>query len=289
VIYRKKILLALIGASGNGADPDTTRYLLFLMTRQQETPAYDFVPGKQGPFSYTAEEDLRTLIEKDLVKVHNGRVHLNSEPQELKGKDPALLHQLVQDHRDFTIGQYLQMIALWYPYWLINCSMASGLLSSIQWKKVSESRPVSSKTSLYTIGYEGISIETYFNRLLEKDVKLLADVRRNAFSHKFGFSRNNLQNCCNELNIIYIHIPELGIASAERKQVQGSAGKNGLFLKYQEDISAASEKQQYILELLREHKRIALTCFEADPCDCHRSRLALALGKRDSSLVTEHL
>ncbi len=32
-----------------------------------------------------------------------------------------------------------------------------------------------------------------------------------------------------------------------------------------------------ILNLLREHKRIALTCFEANICQCHRKHLAEAI------------
>ena len=35
--------------------------------------------------------------------------------------------------------------------------------------------------------------------------------------------------------------------------------------------------QTVILNLLKQHKRIALTCFEANICQCHRKHLAEAI------------
>jgi len=37
--------------------------------------------------------------------------------------------------------------------------------------------------------------------------------------------------------------------------------------------------QTKIIELLTKYKRIALTCFEADICQCHRKPLAEAIAK----------
>jgi hypothetical protein len=41
-------------------------------------------------------------------------------------------------------------------------------------------------TVIYTLGYEGISLEAYINKLIKNDVKLLCDVRKNPLSRKFG-------------------------------------------------------------------------------------------------------
>ena len=43
-----------------------------------------------------------------------------------------------------------------------------------------------------TIGYEGLSLEQYIVTLLINDVRVLCDVRKNAYSQKFGFSKNQL-------------------------------------------------------------------------------------------------
>ena len=54
------------------------------------------------------------------------------------------------------------------------------------------------------------------NILIKNDVKVLCDLRRNAFSHKFGFSKNRLQDSLTKLEIEYVHIPQLGVASTRR-------------------------------------------------------------------------
>ena len=57
------------------------------------------------------------------------------------------------------------------------------------------------------------------NILIKNDVKVLCDLRRNAFSHKFGFSKNRLQVAWTKLEIEYVHIPQLGVASTQRKDL----------------------------------------------------------------------
>jgi uncharacterized protein (DUF488 family) len=53
-----------------------------------------------------------------------------------------------------------------------------------------------------------------------------------------------------------------------------------LFTIYRKDnLSKTTDTQTDILNLLKEHKRIALTCFEANICQCHRKHLAEAIEK----------
>lgn len=54
-------------------------------------------------------------------------------------------------------------------------------------------------------------LEQYLNKLIENDVKVLCDVRRNPISMKFGFSKHQLIKACNGVGIEYKHIPEVGI------------------------------------------------------------------------------
>ena len=64
-----------------------------------------------------------------------------------------------------------------------------------------------------------------------------------------------------------------------------------LFAEYRKTtLSETGGTQQQILELLSKNKRIALTCFEAEPCQCHRSHLAEALAQSQASeFVVKHL
>lgn len=48
-----------------------------------------------------------------------------------------------------------------------------------------EFQPKREQNTLFTIGYEGISIDTYINKLLANQIKTLVDVRKNAYSNKW--------------------------------------------------------------------------------------------------------
>lgn len=104
-------------------------------------------------------------------------------------------------------------------YRKINSEIAKNILSTSKLKKITIAKPKLSQTILFTIGYEGISLETYLNRLIENDVKLLVDVRSNPLSMKYGFSKNTLNKYCQSIGIEYEHIPEVGIQSQERKHL----------------------------------------------------------------------
>jgi uncharacterized protein (DUF488 family) len=167
-----------------------------------------------------------------------------------------------------------------YPYYAINSTVAPKLLNREQLKKVQDSRPVSNDTILFTLGYEGISLEAYLNRLLKNDVKVLVDVRNNPLSQKYGFSKTTLQRSCNSVNIDYIHFSEVGIQSELRQELIDQGDYDNLFNAYKrKTLSKTIPTQEKILGLLRTKKRIALTCFEADICQCHRKHLAEAITR----------
>ena len=144
---------------------------------------------------------------------------------------------------------------------------------------------------MFTIGYEGISLEMYLQKLVKNNVKLLVDVRKNPLSMKFGFSKTLLKRYCNSLDIEYIHIPEVGINSDKRQELDTQADYDRLFADYRKTtLSETCAHQKQIFDLLKKHNRIALTCFEAKPCQCHRSHLAEAVAKSpDFNYSLKHL
>jgi uncharacterized protein (DUF488 family) len=134
------------------------------------------------------------------------------------------------------------------------------------------------ETVLYTIGYEVISLERYLNRLIRNNVKLLCDVRKNAFSMNSGFSKSQLKNACEGVGIQYVHIPEVGINSDKRRELNPQIDYDLLFKEYKEiNLSKTLNYQKEIFKLLEENKRIALTCFEVDTCQRHMTHLAEAI------------
>jgi uncharacterized protein (DUF488 family) len=95
---------------------------------------------------------------------------------------------------------------------------------------------------------------------------------------KYGFSKSQLQNACENLDIYYVHIPDLGISSDKRQSLNSQNDYDRLFKEYEKTTLISENKAIYnVLELLKKHKRIALTCFEANHCQCHRGTLAKAI------------
>jgi len=45
------------------------------------------------------------------------------------------------------------------------------------------------------------------------------------------------------------------------------------------NLTQTKSSQEKILNLLEKHHRVALTCFEANICQCHRKHLAEAIEK----------
>jgi len=109
---------------------------------------------------------------------------------------------------------------------------------------------------------------------------VLCDVRKNSLSMKYGFSKTQLQKACEGVGIKYKHIPDLGIDSDKRQELNTQTDYNNLFKIYRNDILTKTRSQQEeIIELLKTYERVALTCFEANIYQCHRKHLAEAIAK----------
>jgi len=116
--------------------------------------------------------------------------------------------------------------------------------------------------------------------LIQDGVTLLCDVRRNAFSHKYGFSKNTLGKACEGVGIRYEHLPELGIASGERRELKTQADYDALFAVYErESLPKQKEALARIRAWVSDDERVALTCFEKLPHQCHRHCVAEALAQ----------
>ena len=290
MFYRRKLVLALFEKVAGNLEETRLQKLLFLLTREQSSPAYDFVPYKYGCYSYSLKADLRVMVQKDWLNLSEEGYSLSTERNylgTLNSSDHSILSDTVDSYRKMSIKDITRHTYLNFPYYAINSTIAKSILSAEHLKEVENARPSSSQTVLYTIGYEGISLEAYLNKLIRNDVKLLVDVRRNPFSRKYGFSKRLLSDFCDGLGIGYIHIPEVGIDSSKRQELNIQEDYDALFKEYRNTVLLeTSSAQQKILDLLEEHKRIALTCFEADKCQCHRSYLA---EKLQESLTSGYL
>lgn len=283
MFYRRKIVLSILQGCGGRLNKVAIQKLLFLFASRQIRPEYEFVPYLYGCYSFSAAADFSAMIKHGhLAEVDDAYVptsHLNYSEQ-LKDADRAILKDIVSQFGNTSTQQLIKHTYMNYQYYAINSSIGDKVLTREKWEQIQSSKPTSTKTILYTIGYEGSSLENYLNRLIQNDVRVLVDVRANPLSMKFGFSKNQLKDFCGKLHIRYVHIPQVGIKSEYRQELTGQPAYDELFVRYNQEIIPQTLKlQQEILQLLADEERIALTCFEADICQCHRTHLARAITK----------
>jgi len=281
MFYRRKIILALLQAFEGQLPKISLQKLLFLFTNRQIKPDYDFVPYHYGCYSFSANADLTAMVGHSLLsedKTSFTKIDKVNYVSALHEKDKKILVDIIATYGKLSTNSLIKLTYLNYHYFAINSVKAKEILTEEQYSKVLKAKPKSSKTTLYTIGYEGISLEAYLNRLIKNDVKVLVDVRNNPLSMKFGFSKTQLKNFCASLDIEYLHIPQVGIQSEQRQELNSQADYDKLFDTYKKsNLRQTTSYQEQILNLLKLKKRIALTCFEANICQCHRKHLAEAI------------
>ena len=193
--------------------------------------------------------------------------------------EDQLVLQLVKKEYNKMLGKKLvKSLYLQHPYYAINSEIAADILSAAEMKLVTAQIPTDSAPHFFTIGYEGISLEEYLNKLIKENVKVLCDVRKNALSQKFGFSKNQLSTACWKVGITYLHMPELGISSEYRQTLEKQDDYERLFELYERKILPTQmDSLSKLKSLVEKHGRIAITCFEACEKQCHRGRVAIAI------------
>jgi uncharacterized protein (DUF488 family) len=276
--YRRKVVLSLIQKLGDKCDKIKLQKMLFLYNQKQQNPVYDFIPYHYGCYSYSLNADLATMVKKKLL-VETQKYFINNSEENyiatLNINDQQSISEIVKSYGNNSNIDLMRYTYINFPYYAINSKIARRILPTKYCKKIGNAIPRSSKKILFTIGYEGISLEKYLNKLLQNDIKILVDVRKNPLSMKYGFSKTLLKRYCESIGIQYLHFPEVGIASNKRQELKSKMDYENLFSQYcKSTIVTTKESQKEILALLRNSSRIALTCFEANETMCHRKYLA---------------
>ena len=283
---RHRVLLALLDALGEPVGSTDFQKLLFLYTREVEsTPSYDFVPYRFGCFSFTSYADKRRLIAQDLLKDDEQTWSLTDRGRRIVRRgviSPSAFARFSRQYIGLRGDSLIADVYRRFPYYAIRSEIIEKVLPERGARAVIEAaRPPKRIPGLVTIGYEGKTLETYLNQLLTDDVTLLCDVRRNPLSRKYGFSKSTLSHACEGVGIRYEHLPELGIPSEQRQGLETQTDYDRLFAEYERHALRRQTKALIrIAQWVREAaERVALTCFELLPHQCHRHCVAEALEK----------
>lgn len=285
ILPRRRRLLALLDAFGGRVGNVDFQKLLFLYCQEPNAgPFYEFVPYKFGAFSFTSYADRRRLIEfglleddADVWRIAAAGKRLATGSQEPRMSEFATRYRRTRG--DALVAEAYRR----FPYYAVRSEIAGRVLKgdAPALKRIDAVRPKAATGILATIGYEGHSLESYLNVLLQAGVTLLCDVRRNPISRKYGFSKRTLANGCDGVGIRYEHLPDLGIASDRRRSLETQADYDDLFAEYEAtDLPARSEPLATIEGWLASGAGVALTCFERLPQQCHRHCVADALTRR---------
>jgi len=284
--YRQKLLLGLLEEFGGSlSNTDFQKYLFLFSEIQGADRKYFFVPYKQGCFSFQSYVDRRYLKSSDYIE--------DTNVWELKDKtkkyfdlltdaDRFKLRKFKKDFVSLKGDKLIEYVYLNYPYYTIYSKIIDRILSKEQQAKINNVVSMDivkdETVKLFTLGYEGISPEEYLNKLIKNNIKTVVDVRKNPLSRKYGFSKSQLTILLDNLNIKYVHIPSLGICADKRTNLKTIDDYNKLFEDYEKTVLInQKESLNELFKILSTDKRIALTCFEANPLMCHRSRIAKQL------------
>jgi uncharacterized protein (DUF488 family) len=278
--YRRKIILSLLQEFGGKLTNIDFQKFLFLVSELQKEKSFDFVPYKYGCYSFQASNDKRILIKYGLLENKEELVKKDNIDYlfGLKDKDKQAIKFVKSSYGHLSGKDLIRIVYKKFPYYSVNSLVANTVLNEVELRDLSLHRPINEETALYTIGYEGKSLEKFLNELYQKDVKVLIDVRKNPVSMKFGFSKNQLEDATEKLNIKYLHLPNLGIDSSKRKSLKSKSDYSNLFIEYSKIVIPSNiDSLKKIDDLIKINKRVAITCFEKDFCDCHRSKVSEAI------------
>jgi len=269
--------------------------LLFLFTQKQTNKTFDFVPYRYGCFSFQANQDLATLKTYGYLTFSDegNTIRLNKSDNTIPSiniSDRQYINEIKSEFGLLSQTELIKYTYIHYPYYATKSVIAKEMLNEEQMQKIRLQIRRYEEPTLFTIGYEGLTLEKYINQLIYNDIRILCDVRKNAYSQKYGFSKKTLKAACEGVGISYLHIPDFGIESGKRQNLHSQSDYDALFDVYDESVLKDNEQAiSSIKNLLQKDKRLALTCFEKDPHQCHRSRIAKRLmqGKDNNYSLVE--
>jgi uncharacterized protein (DUF488 family) len=122
--------------------------------------------------------------------------------------------------------------------------------------------------AIYTIGYEGRTIDAFIQLLERSRVRHLMDVRAVPLSRKKGFSKSALAEALTSAGIRYTHVRSAGNPFRDEKD-----NPRECIAKFRRHLDSQPAIVSELVEKM-DGDRVALMCFEADPATCHRSVVA---------------
>ena len=284
---RQKVLLALLGRMP-GEKASRTQFVkwLFLLREEENIDRYvnfySFFPYKYGPFSFVAYRDIARLERFGWVKSDSSSFRFTtpekgySEP-ELPPSVIYSIEKIIEKYGTLSQQSLVSYVYEKYPWYASKSKV-----------KQSSSAMYSPKAcpAVYSLGYEGLSIDGFLDAVLKAGIQVVIDSRHNPISRKYGFSESTLADKCLDVGIRYHQFSAIGIPSKIRSQIQD---RQALWDFYTEEILAKnSEVLESIANICKSDPSV-LICFERESKDCHRHIIARELSMRTKLPVIHYV
>ena len=282
--YRRKVILALLEVYGGSLKRTDCEKLLFNFCQITGKNFYDFFPYKYGPFSFMSYFDKRRLTELGLLKQADD-FQINTDHSyldELEHVDKKALINFKANIGTLRGDKLVKKTYRDFPQFASRSKIAERLFDEDELKQLQFAWNEDTTPFVFTLGYEGLTIDAFLNKLISNNINVVIDIRNNPLSMKYGFSKKSFTKFIESAGMKYIHIPELGIPSSMRKGLGKSVSHKTLFQKYETELLPEHEEaQKQLISLIEKYSRIALVCFEADHHFCHRNTLVEHLQKKN--------
>ncbi|MBE3040648.1 MAG: DUF488 domain-containing protein [Chloroflexi bacterium] len=283
MLRRQKTLLALLAAAKGPVSRTALVKYAFLLRHETclrgDPVFYDFVPYKFGPFSFSMYRELEclqrdgwlTMGEEGAPVCLTQAARISRPSAWVSNEEMAAIGHVLGKYERLSRRELLSSVYGRYPWYASKSELAD--LQCTPPAPLPQASP-----AVYTVGYESLSVDSFFKRLLRKGIRAIADVRSNPVSRKYGFARKSLGEISAKLGLRYHHLPELGIPPDERRTLDGPESYVRLLDSYEAHNLPRLGTEILRLGRLLEAQPCVIMCAEKDFRMCHRGRLATAVS-----------
>jgi uncharacterized protein (DUF488 family) len=146
--------------------------------------------------------------------------------------------------------------------------------------------PIPAGSAVWTVGYEGRTVESLIDLLRTTPVGRVIDVRDRPVSLAPGYSRGPLKGRLEAAGLLYREMPELGCTFEARRALWNSGDVERFRAEYAAKLATVPEAIERLARDAAERPS-ALLCLEREPARCHRGQLAERLA--DRGFLVHHL
>lgn len=284
MLNRQRAVLALIQNAGGTASHLRVTKWAFLLREETKSRGgsafYQFVPYKYGPFSFCLFQEAAALCRDQLITESGSEWALTrsgaAAARQIHAGMRAEVSWVMGRHGKKSDRALIDYVYEGFPQYTVNSE-----IRQLERRKTAA-------LAVYTAGYEGLLVDGFLAGLIQHGIGRIIDVRNNPISRRYGFHKSTLTRLSERVGIDYVHVPELGIASDDRQDLDLPGARLRLFEKYERTTLVRESAAIARVAALVEEKPSVLVCMESCHTECHRSRLANAISVK-TRLPLRHL